>query len=102
MTPSVVTEKLDSAVSPWTERKALKTQVAMLKVRTLRPQFDPKFLEEELRTGHPLACMQISSNRTSISPMKAKTLPSEQYSLAMITGKDYFPSKYFETHLHPA
>lgn len=96
MTPSVVTEKLDSAVSPWTERKALKTQVAMLKgAKTLRRSLIPSLLEGRAKNW---ASASLHADLFEIAHLYIPNegedaLPSEQYSLAMITGKDYFSLK---------
>src|SRR5690606_14034218 len=46
MTPSIVTNKLDESLSPWTELPALKTDTAMLKgARTLRRSLIPSLLQ---------------------------------------------------------
>lgn len=96
MTPSVVTNKLDQAVSPWTERPALKTQVAMLKgAKTLRRSLIPSLLEGRAKNW---ASASLHADLFEIAHLYLpndgeNALPSEQYSLAMITGQDYYTLK---------
>ena len=96
MTPSVVTDQLDQAVSPWTEKSALKTQVAMLKgAKTLRRSMIPSLVEGRAKNW---ASASLHANLFEIAHLYLPgdgddALPSEQYSLAMVTGEDYFSLK---------
>ena len=93
MTPSVVTEKLNQSVSPWTDRPALTTQVAMLKgAKTLRRSLIPSLLEGRAKNW---AAASLHADLFEIAHLYLPnegndSLPTEQYSLAMITGQDYF------------
>ena len=96
MTPSVVTDQLDQAVSPWTEKPALKTQVAMLKgAKTLRRSMIPSLVEGRAKNW---ASASLNADLFEIAHLYLPgegedALPSEQYSLAMVTGEDYFSLK---------
>ncbi|MGB1926672.1 MAG: phenylalanine--tRNA ligase subunit beta, partial [Rubripirellula sp.] len=91
MTPSVVTDKLNQMVSPWTDRPALTTQVAMLKgAKTLRRSLIPSLLECRAKNW---ASASLHADLFEIAHLYLPNegddaLPTEQYSLAMITGQD--------------
>ncbi|MDA9777576.1 phenylalanine--tRNA ligase subunit beta [Rubripirellula sp.] len=93
MTPSVVTEKIDQTVSPWTDKPSLKTKVAMLKgAKTLRRSMIPSLLEGRAKNW---ASASLHADLFEIAHLYLPSdsddaLPTEQYSLAMITGQDYF------------
>lgn len=96
MTPSVVTNKLDESLSPWTDLPALKTETAMLKgARTLRRSLIPSLLEGRANNW---ASASIHADLFEIAhiylPQQSnEALPSEQYSLAMVSGCDYLEMK---------
>lgn len=96
MTPSVVTKKLDQALSPWTDRPALETKTPMLKgAKRLRRTLLPSLLEGR---GNNWASSSIAADLFEIAhiylPNAANdTLPAEQYSLGIISGRDFFELK---------
>ncbi len=96
MTPSVVTEKLDQSISPWTDRPALKTQVAMLKgAKTLRRSLIPSLLEGRAKNW---ASASLEADLFEIAHLYLPNegddaLPTEHYSLALVTGQDFYSLK---------
>ncbi|MDG2224253.1 MAG: phenylalanine--tRNA ligase subunit beta [Rubripirellula sp.] len=96
MTPSVVTKKLDQSLSPWTDRSALETKTPMLKgAKRLRRTLLPSLLEGR---GNNWASSSIAADLFEIAhiylPSSANdTLPAEQYSLGIISGRDFFELK---------
>ncbi len=96
MTPSVVVKKLDESISPWTDRPALQTQTAMLEgSRRIRRSLIPSLIE-----GRALnwAKASIEADLFEIAHIylpsdKGDTLPSEQYSLGIVAGCEYFELK---------
>jgi phenylalanyl-tRNA synthetase beta chain len=96
MTPSVVTDKLDESLSPWTERPALQTQTAMLKgARRLRRSLIPSLIEGRAKNW---AAASLAADLFEIAhvylPGEADdALPSEQYSLGIVSGVDFFALK---------
>ncbi|MFG0261229.1 MAG: phenylalanine--tRNA ligase subunit beta [Novipirellula sp. JB048] len=96
MTPSIVTRKLDESLSPWTETPPLKTDTAMLKgARTLRRSLIPSLLQGRANNW---ASASIHADLFEIAHLYlpqtcSETLPSEQYSLAMVSGGDYLEMK---------
>ncbi|MDV6032723.1 MAG: phenylalanine--tRNA ligase subunit beta [Phycisphaera sp. RhM] len=96
MTPSVVTSKLDKALSPWTERPALSTQTAMLKgAKRLRRTLLPSLIEARANNW---ASASIEADLFEIAhlylPGKSdEDLPEELYAVAMVCGGDFFSAK---------
>ncbi len=96
MTPSVVRAELDESLSPWTELPALQTQTAMLKgSRKLRRSLIPSLLEGRARNW---AMASVEANLFEIAHIylpseSGDTLPREQYSLAVVSGCDFFELK---------
>ncbi len=96
MTPSVVTAKLDDALSPWTETPALQTQTQMLKgAKRLRRTLITSLLQGRANNW---ATASIEANLFEIAhiylPADAGgTLPSEQYCLGLVAGGDFFALK---------
>ncbi len=96
MTPSVVTDKIDSMVSPWTTRAALTTQSSMLEgARTLRRSMLPSLLQSR---GANWAAASVDADLFEIAhvylPDENDTrLPVERYMIAMISGQDFFVIK---------
>jgi phenylalanyl-tRNA synthetase beta chain len=96
MTPSVVRAELDGSISPWTELPALETQTPMLKgARTLRRSLIPSLLEGRAKNW---ASASIEADLYEIAHIylpsdSGASLPSEQYSLAIVCGNDFFVLK---------
>ena len=96
MTPSVVTAKLDDALSPWTDKPALQTQTQMLKgSKRLRRTLIPSLLQGRANNW---ATASIEANLFEIAhvylPGDADdTLPAEQYCLGLVAGGDFFDLK---------
>ncbi len=96
MTPSVVRAELDQSISPWTELPALETQTQMLKgARTLRRSLIPSLIDGRARNW---ASASIEANLYEIAHVylpsdRGDTLPHEQYSLALVSGCDFFEMK---------
>jgi len=98
MTPSVVTEKLDQSVSPWSDRPALQTRTAMLVgSKSLRRSLIPSLL-------HSRAANQASASLDAdlfeiahvyLPPASDahEQLPAETYHLGLIGGDDFFAIK---------
>lgn len=93
MTPSVVTKKLDGSLSPWTDRPALQTQTGMLKgARRLRRSLLPSLLEGRAKNwaSSSLAADLFEIAHIYLPGETDDALPSEQYSLGIVTGQDFF------------
>lgn len=99
MTPSIVTEKLDTSISPWTNLPALQTETPMLRgARRLRRSLVPSLVEGRA-TNWALA--SIAADLFEIAhvylPSEATgaddTLPSELYCLGIVSGQDFFVVK---------
>ncbi len=96
MTPSVVTKKLDDSLSPWTERPALETQTPMLKgARRLRRSLLPSLIEGRAKNwaSSSLAADLFEVAHIYLPSDTEDALPSEQYSLGIISGSDFFVVK---------
>ena len=101
MTPSVVTQKLDESISPWTDRPALQTQTPMLKgSRRLRRSLIPSLLEGRAKNwaaaSIPADLFEIAHVYIPSEPKNSdanEALPSEQYSLGLVSGTDFFSLK---------
>ncbi|TVP99513.1 MAG: phenylalanine--tRNA ligase subunit beta [Planctomycetaceae bacterium] len=96
MTPSVVTEKVDAMLSPWTELPALSTQVAMLEgAKRLRRSLLASLLQSRAfnwtSSGTPADLFEIA--HIYLPGEQADDLPAEQYTLGMIGGLDFFVLK---------
>ncbi len=96
MTPSIVTEKVDSLLSPWTSRCALTTQTAMLEgARTLRRSLIPSLLQSRAANW---AAASVDADLFEIAHVylpgeSTNDLPQEQYTLGWVAGLDFFESK---------
>ena len=96
MTPSIVTDKIDKMVSPWTERPALATSTTMLEgARKLRRSILSSLLQSRAANW---AAANADADLFEIShvylPGPAEgDLPVEQYSLGLVSGQDYFVVK---------
>ncbi len=96
MTPSVVTNATDSALSPWTARDALETQTPMLKgARRMRRTLLPSLLEGRAKNW---SSASIEANLFEIAHIYLpgegdEALPAEQYSLGLVSGADFFTVK---------
>ena len=96
MTPSVVIDKLDASISPWTQIPALQTQTAMLEgSNRLRRSLIPSLLGA--RAGN-WAAASVKADLFEIAHIylpseSGDTLPSEQYTLGLIAGGDFFAVK---------
>jgi len=96
MTPSVVTQKIDQTLSPWTHRDALCTETAMLEgARTLRRSLLPSLLQGR---AHNWAAASVNADLFEVAHIylpdaSADALPCEQYTLGMVQGGDFFQLK---------
>ncbi len=96
MTPSIVTEKLDNLLSPWTSRAALSTQTAMLEgARTLRRSLLPSLLQSRAANW---AAASVDADLFEIAHVylpgeQTHDLPQEQCTLGAVTGLDFFETK---------
>ncbi|MEM8668297.1 MAG: phenylalanine--tRNA ligase subunit beta [Planctomycetota bacterium] len=96
MTPSVVTTKLDESLSPWTERPALQTQTPMLKgAKRLRRTLLPSLLEGRANNwaSSSLAADLFEIAHIYLPNDTNKALPDEQYTLGIVSGRDFFELK---------
>ncbi len=93
MTPSIVTDKTDSWVSPWSDRPALATVTTMLEgARKLRRSIVPSLLQSRAANW---AAANVEADLFEIAHVylpgiTANDLPLEQYSLGLVSGEDYF------------
>jgi phenylalanyl-tRNA synthetase beta chain len=99
MTPSVVTEKIDVPLSPWTDRPAIQTRTAMLEgSRRLRRSLIPSLLQSRAANW---AAASLHADLFEIahvylpSPQSGDQvdLPAETYHLGLIMGDDFFAAK---------
>ncbi len=96
MTPSVVTQKLDKTLSPWTDRPALTTQTAMLKgAKTLRRTLLPSLLQARANNW---SAASLEADLFEIAhiyvPSESGTgLPEELYAVGLAVGGDFFRAK---------
>ncbi len=96
MTPSIVTQKLDESLSPWTDQPALQTQTAMLKgARRLRRSLIPSLIEGRAKNwaSASLAADLFEVAHVYLPGNSDDTLPTEQYSLGIVSGSDFFVLK---------
>lgn len=104
MTPSVVTAKLDSIASPWTDAAPLRTATAMLKgSQTLRRSLIPSLVESRALNWSAASIdanlFEIAhiylppQNSNADSSTAESMLPEEMYSLAIVSSADYFDVK---------
>jgi len=100
MTPSVVTEKIDTAVSPWSDLPAMQTRSAMLEgSRLLRRSLIPSLLQSRAANW---ASASMHASLFEIAhvylppPSSVKSgdrLPAETYHVGLISGDDYYAVK---------
>jgi phenylalanyl-tRNA synthetase beta chain len=96
MTPSIVTQKLDESLSPWTDRPALESETPMLKgARRLRRTLLPSLIQGRAKNW---AAASLTADLFEIAhiylPSETDSgLPAEQYSLGLIAGRDFFEFK---------
>lgn len=96
MTPSIVTQPLDEMLSPWTDRPALETDTPMLEgARRLRRTLLPSLLQ-----GRALNWSAASRHaelfeiaHTYLPGQQPADLPTEQYTLAIAAGDDFYRLK---------
>jgi phenylalanyl-tRNA synthetase beta chain len=96
MTPSVVTEKLDESLSPWTDQPALETQTAMLEgARRLRRSLLPSLIQGRANnwSASGLNADLFEIAHTYLPHDQADGLPREHYSLGLVCGKEFFDVK---------
>ncbi|QEG40750.1 phenylalanine--tRNA ligase subunit beta [Roseimaritima ulvae] len=96
MTPSIVVESLDEMLSPWTDRAALQTETPMLEgARRLRRSLVPSLLNS--RAGN-WAAANVNADLFEIAHTyqpgpSPSDLPSEQYTLAWVSGSSFLQTK---------
>ena len=96
MTPSVVTDKLDEVISPWTGRPAVETQTPMLEgSRRLRRSLIPSLLQCRALNW---ASANLEADLFEIAHIylageSDDDLPREEYCLGMVAGGDFFSLK---------
>ncbi len=96
MTPSIVNDKTDGLLSGWTGRPALATITTMLEgARKLRRSIAPSLLQSRAANW---AAASVEADLFEIAhvylPGAAEgDLPSEQYTLGMVSGQDYVAVK---------
>ncbi|MGV3484909.1 MAG: phenylalanine--tRNA ligase subunit beta, partial [Planctomycetaceae bacterium] len=96
MTPSIVTDKADAWISPWTDRPALTTVTTMLEgARRLRRSILPSLLHSRAANW---AAASVEADLFEIAHIylpgaEDADLPREQYSLGFVSGQDYFVVK---------
>ncbi len=99
MTPSVVTEKLDASLSPWTDRPAMQTRTAMLEgSKRLRRTLIPSLLQSRAANW---ASASLHADLFEIAHVylppqddgNADALPVETYHVGLIMGNDFFVAK---------
>lgn len=96
MTPSIVTDRLDAMISPWTHRPALATQVPMLEgARKLRRSLLPSLLASRAANW---AAASVNADLFEIAHVylpgpNDNDLPSEQYTLGIVCRHDFFVLK---------
>lgn len=96
MTPSIVTSKLDTVLSPWTERAALQTETPLLKGATcLRRSLLPSLLQSRA-DNWSAASWEADLYEVAHIYLPGATpgdLPEEQYSVGLVCGQDFFHLK---------
>lgn len=99
MTPSIVTEKLDASLSPWTDLPAMQTRTAMLEgSRRLRRSLIPSLLQSRAANW---ASASLHADLFEIAHVylpppgdgNADALPAETYHVGMIMGGDFVAAK---------
>lgn len=96
MTPSVVTQRLDESVSPWTDLPSLRTQTSMLEgAQRLRRSLIPSLLSSR---GHNSAAANLEADLFEIAHIYLpgdgdEALPTEEYCLGMVSGIDFYRLK---------
>ena len=96
MTPSIVTQKLDESLSPWTESPALESETPMLKgAKRLRRTLLPSLIEGRAKNW---AAASRAADLFEIAHIYLPSdtedaLPAEQYSLGLVAGKEFFELK---------
>ncbi len=99
MTPSVVTEKLDASLSPWTDRGAMQTRTTMLEgSRRLRRSLIPSLLQSRAANwaSASLHADLFEIAHAYLPPQRdgdGDALPAETYHVGMIMGDDFFAAK---------
>ena len=96
MTPSIVTQKLDESLSPWTELPAMESESPMLKgAKRLRRTLLPSLIEGRAKNW---AAASMAADLFEIAHIYLPSdtddaLPAEQYSLGLVAGKEFFEFK---------
>ncbi len=91
MTPSVVSEKLETAGSPWTKNAPLGTETPLLEgARLLRRSITPSLLAaRHTNQTHSIRNAQLYEIANIVLPADdSKSLPSEQSTLGIVTAGD--------------
>lgn len=91
MTPSVVNERLEAAGSPWIDNAPLSTETPLLEgARLLRRSIAPSLLAaRHTNQTHSIRNAQLYEIANIVLPAKdAKSLPSEQSTLGIVTAGD--------------
>ena len=96
MTPSIVTQKVDESLSPWTERPALESETPMLKgAKRLRRTLLPSLIEGRAKnwSAASMAADLFEIAHIYLPNETDDALPTEQYSLGLVAGKEFFELK---------
>ncbi len=96
MTPSVVTESLDQAMSPWTDRSALETITPLLKgANRLRRSLLPSLLQSRADnwTAATLEANLYEISHVYLPGSGPHELPREQTNIGVVSGQDYHGMK---------
>lgn len=96
MTPSVVTESLDAAMSPWTQQTALETITPLLKgANRLRRSLLPSLLQSRADnwTAATLEANLYEIAHVYLPGTGLHELPREQTNLGIVSGQDYLGIK---------
>lgn len=96
MTPSVVTDKIDAMLSPWTDAPALSTQIPMLEgAKQLRRSLLASLLQSRAFnwTSSSTHADLFEIAHIYLPGEQREALPTEQYTLGMVSGLDFFVLK---------
>jgi len=96
MTPSVVTERLDDWLSPWTDNNSLQTITPLLKgANRLRRSLLPSLLQcrADNWSAAGLYAELYEVAHLYLPSENGSALPSEQYTLGIVSGRDFLQLK---------
>jgi phenylalanyl-tRNA synthetase beta chain len=96
MTPSIVTETLDQVVSPWSDIPSLQTITPLLKgANRLRRSLLPSLMQcrsdNWAAAGNDAELYEIA--HVYLPAAEVGSLPTEQYNIGMVAGRDFFAVK---------